>query len=656
MAAICAIVNREAGRPAEGAVIEAMLAAAVEGRSTAGPEPTGGPVSGRLDAVAAGAADPLRGESDRALYRDETLLVVCDAEIFNNAEAAAAARMPLEAGEAEIIAGLYRLHGESWWEKVKGVYGVFIWDKSLGKGFAFSDRLGVRPIMVYEDAGRIVVATRLASLASLPGFDGRIENQAVFSYLFMEMIPTPFTFYKSARKLPGGHVLRISGGRAETAQVWDMRYPREKLSDRGEMEERMRDLMRKSVGRQSRYRVSSPEGLGCFLSGGTDSSLIAGLVSEINPGAAKTFSIGFDEQGYDEMGYARIASARFRTVADEYYVTCEDIVEALPLIVRAFDEPFANSSVVPTYFCAKRARETGVRAMLGGDGGDEIFGGNTRYLDNYRNFRRFSAPVEAAMAAAVAVSPRWALRGPLRKAANYLSRRDAPLHERIHAYDLSYYLGDAGNIFSPEFMRAGGPFLSPQDIARKILDKADAADELDRYLYHDLKNTLTDNDLRKVNTMTELAGVQVRYPFLDPDLLEFSGRIPVDLKVRDGQLRYLYKEAFKDILPREIIEKKKHGFGLPVVRWMLREGRLHDMLQDALFSGRLDARGIFRKGFVEGLYKRSRADKTTYFGSYLYYIFFLELWMREHVDGDGRRAAGPLAAALPGGLKTGKAD
>jgi asparagine synthase (glutamine-hydrolysing) len=164
-------------------------------------------------------------------------------------------------------------------------------------------------------------------------------------------------------------------------------------------------------------------------------------------------------------------------------------------------------------------------------------------------------------------------------------------------------------------------------------------------MYHDLKNTLADNDLRKVNTMTELAGVQVRYPFLDHAMIEYTGLIPADLKVKGDQLRWLYKETFKDILPDAIIHKKKHGFGLPIVRWMMRPGRLQDMLKDALFDGKLSARGIFRKGFVEDLYKRAQADKTTYFGSYLYYIFFMELWMREHLDTRGHRAPASLAAA-----------
>lgn len=638
MAYFCAIVDKRAeGRGVAAQARDAVMA------GQRGLGLSAAPATAAFGPVAVAIADPLSGDPRRGLFEDAGLLAVCDGEFYNAAELASLTGVAAEAGEAALLAGLFRKFGQDWWQKVRGSFGAFVWDKSVGRGWAWCDRIGVRPVMVYEDAARVAVATRIASLAALPGFQGDLQNQALFSYLLMEMIPTPFTVYKSVRKLDSGHKLSIIDGRSEVAMYWNMRYPAQKLSDVSEMQAGIRERMREAVRGQASLRVGSAEELGSFLSGGTDSSLVAGLVSEIHPGRAKTFSIGFKEEGYDEMGFARIAADRFKTIPDEYYVTQEDIVEALPRIVAAFDEPFANSSVIPTYFCAKRAHGTGVKVMLGGDGGDEIFGGNSRYSDNFKNFSRFPAPVEMAMRVAVGLTPAALRKGPVRKAANYLARKHATLPERIHAYDLSYYLGDVSGIFSGTFL-AEGPFLKPQEVAARILAKAEAADELDRYMYHDLKNTLMDNDLRKVNTMTELAGVQVRYPFLDHAMIEYTGLIPAGLKVKDGALRWLYKETFKDLLPEAIINKKKHGFGLPVVRWMMRPGRLQDMLRDALFDGKLGQRGIFRKGFVEDLYKRAQADKTTYFGSYLYYIFFMELWMREHLDSRGNRAHAPLAA------------
>lgn len=591
------------------------------------------PSLGKSGHVSAGAIELLAGNARRLFFEDDDLLIACDADIYNGKEWDSDAA---NLGEATLIGSLYRRFGPEWTQKIRGSFGVFLWDKAKGIGYAWTDPLGSRPVVYWDGPSCVAVATRLDSLAVLPDFPKDLDRQAIFSYVFQEMIPTPFSIYQAARKLEGGHYLRIAQSGATIVRYWNMQYPAEKFSVRSEMEDGIRRHMDISVERRISHRVTSPAEVGSFLSGGTDSSLIAGVVSRLRPGEARTFSIGFEEAGYDEMDFARTAVAAFSTQSDEYYVTQADILKSLPSITRAFAEPFANSSAVPTYFCAMRAHAKGVKYILGGDGGDEIFGGNSRYVENYQNFKRFPAWFEACVAAGLALTPDLLMRGPLRKADNYLRRQRAPLHERIHAYDLSHYIPNLTDIFSDDFLRGQNGFETPQATAKRILDQAEAADELDSYLYFDLKTTLMDNDLRKVNTMTELAGVEARFPFLDLDLVEFTGKIPVDLKVHQGKLRYLYKETFKNVLPEKIVNKTKHGFGLPMVRWMLRDGApMHDWLREVLFGGKLQARGIFRDGFVESLYKRARADKTPYFGAYLYYIFALELWLQEHTDKTG---------------------
>jgi asparagine synthase (glutamine-hydrolysing) len=643
MGYFCAIIEKSASKGVDSNDLHRMLNAAGAGRMPDGLTPCP-PWVGFHGPMAAGFVDMAGGWSGRGFYEDDRMVIVCDGEFYNADALCDSIGLQRGQGEASIMAAYYRKFGEGWHESVRGIFGAFLWDKHSSTAFAWTDRIGVRPVVWYEDGQRIAVSTRIDACAALPGFQSAMDNQGLFSYLFMEMIPTPYTLYRSVRKLESGFRLRIKDGQLESKRYWNMRYPTPKLTDQAEMEQSIRNLVRSAVHAQARSGVASPDKAGAFLSGGTDSSVVAGLMSELDPGKSKTFSIGFDEPGYDEMEFARIAVRRFQTDSDEYYVTQEDVVNALPRIVAAFDEPFANSSVIPTYFCAMRGRSKGVEVMLGGDGGDEIFGGNARYSDYYQDFSRFPKPVEWAMAMAVAVTPQSLQLGPLRKVANYLSRKNAPLHKRIHAYDLSYYLGSASGIFSPEFMRAG-PYLMPHQIAERIVANAETQDELDKFLYHDLKNTLMDNDLRKVNTVTELAGIRVRYPLLDQDVVEYTGRIPTGLKVKDKALRYLYKQAFKDFLPQEIIHKTKHGFGIPVVRWMMRPGRLNEMLKDALFDGKLAQRGLFKKGFVESLYKRAEQDKSTYFGSYLYYTFFLELWLREHQDKSGSHNAPSRIAA-----------
>ncbi len=622
MSGICVRIHKNQERPVARETVDALLQAMrYPNRGSTKTVVAGSVGGGMYNAFTDGAGG--------GVFENENLIVLCDAEIHNFRDFwSASGREGFS--EASIIADLYQKHHENWWKEIAGPFAVFIWEKQAQKGFAFTDRIGIKPLVYWEDSEGLVIASKIAAIAAMPGFKREISPQAVFSYLHMEMIPTPGTIYKDVRKLESGHCLRIDKGQARVEKYWSMQYPQEKWRDEKKLKEKIQQLMLQAVQRDLDYR-SSIQNVGAFLSGGTDSSLVAGLISQLHPGEAKTFSMGFDEPGYDEMEYVHIAVNAFKTQSHEYYVTPDDILKSLPIIIKSFDEPYANSSVIPTYFCAAKARENGINVLLGGDGGDEVFGGNTRYLEYFSNFQRFPNWAVTLAGKMLAPLPNWSKKGIILQAENYVKRANAPLHERIHAYDISYYFPDYAKIFHKDFLMQQ-KFVRPQDIAQHYLEGAGTKDALDQFLFHDLKITLMDNDLRKVNRMTELAGIKVRYPFLDHEVVEFSGLIPSDLKVHNGQLRYLYKESFRHMLPKDIINKKKHGFGIPVVRWMLREGELNKLLMDTLFDGRLKARNIFQNNFIDGLYKKSKSDKTSYFGSYLYYLFVLELWMREHAD------------------------
>jgi asparagine synthase (glutamine-hydrolysing) len=619
MSGICVIIGKAEGAPPPGEEFLRGFLAPVSGAPHAGKA-----LVRSAGKAGVGAVTHADGEEDRVLFEDDGLLVACDAEFYR------APGPPGRMAEAARIAELYRKHGREWFRGVHGTFSAFIWDKRAGRGEAYVDRIGVKSLVYRDEPGRVLIASRLGCISRLPGFERKVDNQAVFSYLHLEIIPVPYTFFQGISKLESGHLLAVGGGRAETAMCWKMSYPEDKIRDEKEIADRSFALLEDAVRMQSTYRTGTPE-VAAFLSGGMDSSSIAGLLDRIHPGKARTFSIGFDEQGYDEMHYARIAAKAFKTDHTEYYVTEKDILDALPGIVRNFDEPFGNSSVIPTYFCARIAREKGVKVMLGGDGGDEVFGGNSRYHETFAHFSRYPRwLVDLGMAPAAALTPSWAKVGIMRKVENYVTRSRAPLEEKIHAFSLPYYL-DLEKVFSPGFL-AGGRYLGPADFSRRYIEQSGTSAPLDQFLYNDLKMTLMDNDLVKVNAMTELAGVQVRYPFLDHALLEFTGRIPPELKVKGPRLRYIFKEAMRRLLPEEIIEKKKHGFGIPVVRWMLRKGPLNDLLLDVVSDKRTRERGFFRDGFVADLHRMSMQDATPYFGTYLYYILFLELWMREHLD------------------------
>jgi asparagine synthase (glutamine-hydrolysing) len=572
--------------------------------------------------------DQFNSNADHFVYENDLLMVVCDAEVYNYRKLFSNSTES-DFSEAEIIATLFTKHGQHWWQKINGPFSVFIWDKKEREGFAYTDRIGIKSIVYYEDSERIIVASRIRSISTLPSFKKELDRQAIFSYILMEMIPTPYTIYKNVKKLESGHCLHIKNNQVSPQMYWNMEYPPEKITDQKQIEDRTYQLTQSAIERRVNYR-SSIEEVGAFLSGGTDSSTIAGFLQQLYPGQSKTFSIGFDESGYDEMYYARIAAKTFQTQHNEYYITPEDIIYCLPIIVDAYDEPFANSSVIPAYFCAKLAKENGLQILLGGDGGDEIFGGNARYHDNFANFAKFPRQLSRLFWMILKNIPEGLKISYVKKVYNYFKRSEAPIYEKIHAYALFHYIS-LNEIFSPEFL-GNDDYILPQEISKKYTIQVNTEDPLDQFLYNDLKLTLMDNDLVKINRMTELANIIVRYPFLDHELVQFTGFIPPWLKVKEGELRYIFKESFKKLLPLEIIRKKKHGFGLPIVPWMLKPGKLHGMLRDYLFNSRINERGIFNYNFIKNFFEKSLNDKTTFYGSYLYFVLFLEMWLQKHLD------------------------
>ncbi len=621
MAGICVLIHKDRERPAEASVTAAMIDSVLA-------QGTGARVTAACKNAAVGAYDSMGSDMRRYLFEDDRVLVVCDAELYNRKDWLEAAAEDFS--EAAVIAALYNKHGRDWWRKVHGVWAAFIWDKTENKGWAFRDRIGVKPLAYAEDGASIVIATRIKAISSRPGFRKEIDPQAVYSYLNMEIIPSPFTIFQGIRKLESGHTLEAGPQGTKATMAWNMSSPAAKIKDEGEAKELIRSLLKEAVRMQGGYREPLDQ-VGSFLSGGTDSSSIAGLFEQCFPGRTKTFSMGFDEQGFDEMHYCRVASQAFHTKQHEYYVTPADILDSLPRIIEAYDEPFANSSAIPSYFCARLARQQGVNVLLGGDGGDEIFGGNSRYRDIINRTSKFPAWLEnGVLSPALALTPEFLKLGPVRPLDRYVKRGRAPLHEKIHGYGLEHYV-DRKDVFSPGFLQ-NAALLSPADVSRRHVAGSDADNDVDRYMHHDLKITLMDNDLPKVNTMAGLAGIRVRYPFLDYALVEMSGRLPMDMKVRGDRLRYIFKEAMRGILPNEILEKTKHGFGIPVAKWMVRPGKLNDLVRDVLFDPRTSARGILRKEFIENIYRQSGQDKTTFYGTYLYYAFFLEMWLRKHWD------------------------
>jgi asparagine synthase (glutamine-hydrolysing) len=456
-------------------------------------------------------------------------------------------------------------------------------------------------------------------------------------YLQYSCIPTPKTIYEGVSKLAPGHQL-TSRPEITTRPYWDMvyeqppgRFKARLLSLEGSLRQQTREAISSAV--ELSLKNLDGQNIGCFLSGGTDSSSVAGLVRRSTAQVARTFSIGFDDPRYNEIEYARIAAKHFSTDHHEYFVKPDDILVLIQKAAQAYDEPFGNSSIVPTYYCARLAAECGITHLLAGDGGDELFGGNSRYGVD-RVFQKYSRIPQFIrkwiVEPSVSRAARWTKFGVFNSAASYIRRSNIPAPDRYFSYSLVQSV-PGGEVFTGDFLAAVRE-QDPTATARNHFYSACAKTDLDRWLYLDLKITIADNDLRKVTTMSRLAGVTPRFPFLNPELAEFTGRIPSELKVRGTQLRYLFKKAMASLLPQEIIKKKKHGFGLPYSVWLADSKPLRDFTFDVLRSTRCRQRGYFRPGLSEWLWSQYEAVHRLYYGEILWMLLMLELWHVSHTD------------------------
>jgi asparagine synthase (glutamine-hydrolysing) len=512
---------------------------------------------------------------------------------------------------------LYRQFGADAPSKVHGRFGVAIVDTRERSVFLASDRFGTEPWCYACRGDRMVVADR-ADLAT--DSQSGISPDAVYSYLFHHMIPSPMTIFKDVKRLEGGHRLLWRDASPVIDAWWRPVFTEPRKMDFGEAKQRFMSIIEAAV-----REAASRGKVGSFLSGGTDSSTVAGMLCKVLGAPAETYSMGFDATGYDEMEYARIASRHFGSHHHEYYVTPEDLLDGIPKVARHYDQPFGNSSAVPAWLCASLARADGIDTLLAGDGGDELFGGNTRYAKQqvFGWYDHVPAPLRRGVLEpllSLSISQRLPV---VKKAASYVEQARVPLPHRIHQYNLLVRLG-ASQVFVPEFL-AQIDTDAPTHGHESVWQRINAASKLNRQLAFDWKYTLEDNDLPKILGTTDLANIGVAFPLLDDALIDFSLDLPLDYKLRGFKLRWFFKEALRDFLPEAIITKKKHGFGLPFGVWACEHAGLRELAGDTL--GSLKRRGIIEPKFIDRVINELLPEHPGYYGELVWILMMMELWM-----------------------------
>ncbi len=527
-----------------------------------------------------------------------------------------------EQGQAAALAKGYQERGAAILQQLHGPFAAMA--AADGRCFLAIDRLGVHTLSYGLKDGVFAFGSSPRSVAAHPAFGLELDPQAIFHFFFFSDIPSPGAVYPGVEKLQPAQYVEYANGRLHRDFYWNIQYTDAGAPPFAELKARFLGTLEEAVRRS----YDAPPAA-AFLSGGTDSSTVAGMLARVAGEPVHTYSMGFSVEGFDEMEYARTAARHFGTTRHEFYVSPEDVLDTLPILARAYDEPFGNESAVSSYLCARQARRDGVKVLLAGDGGDEVFGGNERYSKQmvFEHYARIPAVFSRNILEPLVFGfPGGGRLWPVRKARSYIEQARVPLPDRLETYN-HLYRSSLDTVFEPEFLdRIDSE--RPLVMLRQSYHRACSNHPINRMLHLDMKFTLADNDLRKVSRTCEAAGVEVRYPLLDESLVEFAAGLPPNYKVRGSRLRWFYKEALKDFLPREIIEKKKHGFGLPFGEWALSHPLLNAEVER--LTQAFIARGFMRPAYLSELKRRHAEEHATFYGTMLWRMAMLEAWMQAH--------------------------
>jgi len=485
------------------------------------------------------------------------------------------------------------------------------------------DPIGQKSLYYAQTDTGLVFASNADAIIAHPDVSDVISQQSIYDYVYFHHCPSPNSIYKQVKKLEGCQLLTFQRNKISLEYYWQPRFKETLNRTPKDAAVELNTKLLKSV-QESVFNI---EETGAFLSGGLDSSSVAGALSKAYPGQTKTFTMGFDVDGYDEVEYARMAAEQFQTQAHEYYVTPDDTVNAIPKIAAYYDEPFGNSSALAAYYCAKLAKENGVNILLAGDGGDELFAGNERYTKQLLFEKYYAIPktLRTALRSGLYNLPEVLLKNKLLfKGKRYVEQAEIILPDRLQDYNfLHRHLAE--DIFTDSFIQQVDTDI-PLRSLRDSYNRPENANALNRMLYMDWKTTLHDNDLVKVNRMCEMVGVDVAYPLLDKEIVELSCTIPSDLKIKKAQLRWFYKHAMQGFLPEKIINKPKHGFGLPFGIWLKDYQPLKELAYDSINS--LKKRPYFKSEFLDHVIIMHQSIHASYYGELIWVLMMLELWFQ----------------------------
>jgi asparagine synthase (glutamine-hydrolysing) len=572
---------------------------------------------------------------------DGSVWIVFNGEIYNHHELrellVAKNHVFKTRTDTEVIVHLYEEYGVDCVTKLRGMFAFAIWDARMECLVLARDRFGEKPLYYALDSNAdLLFGSEIKSLLACDGLEREIEYRALDQYLHLLYVPSPLTMFRGIYKLPAAHILTCSASGVNVREYWDLTYPEEtRIKKPEECLEEFRHILRESVG----IRLESEVPLGAFLSGGIDSSAIVALMTETSGRSVICASVGFEDEATNELPYAREVAEHLHTIYHEHYVSPK-LNGLLSTLTWHFDEPFGDSSSIPTYWVSEIARRH-VTVALSGDGGDEVLGGYMRHVESVSAQRIHCLPSSVRNALSGVVKTAWpsTMKGK-RFILNALSSAEDAAISRHYDYILTPQLREA--LYSKDLLKHLEG-IDGRETFRSHYRKCSANNDLDKALYLDLKTYLADDILIKVDRMSMAHGLEVRAPFLDHKLVEFVATLPPSLKVSKKIRKVILRAAMKDALPQRVFKRPKQGFSPPLKRWIGHD--LRDVVEDLLLDSVATGRGYFKAATVRQAWSTFLAG-----GRISQHLFFalvmLEIWHREMLDSSPSAIQSPRKIAV----------
>jgi asparagine synthase (glutamine-hydrolysing) len=568
---------------------------------------------------------------DQPIYNeDKSIVVVFNGEIYNyrelRAQLQASGHTFATGGDTEVIVHLYEEQGAACVRSLDGMFAFALWDAKRSQMLLARDRVGKKPLFYAPQNGSLTFASELAALVADEEIERNVDPQALDCFLAYGYVQAPLSIFRGVSKLPPASTLVFREGEVEVERYWRLDYSRKRaVVDRRAVAAEVRETITRAV----RKRLISDVPLGAFLSGGIDSSAIVAAMAEASSQPVRTFSIGFESEDFNELPYARMIAQRFGTEHHEFVVQ-PDAIEVVPRIVRHYGEPFADASAIPSFYVSELTRRY-VTVALNGDGGDESFGGYSRYAANLlaQRLAQLPGPLLAGAGALVNRLPSGkaidSRRNRIRRLIGSLALEPPARYARYMAY---FNGTKREELYTDEFKGQLGDPVAPGVIAGPWA-AASGRSSLDVMLEVDVESYLPADLLVKIDIATMAHSLEARSPLLDPEVMELAASLPPELKVHRLEKKVILREALREWLPDEVLDRPKRGFGVPLVHWLRTD--LRDWSREILLDEVTTARGYFRTAVVREMLD-AHADGRDDCSMQIWALLMLELWHREFID------------------------